>query len=165
MRSSKNKEIRITETIILITETGENLGDTSRKKAQYLAKEKNLDLVPVSENNGKTICKIMDSGKEEYIKQKKKKAGKKNITKEVKLHVATGEHDIKTKVKHMRKFLEKGMKVKVSLRFRGRENAHKNIGVDLLNDVYKMVSDIGEFDQPIKVDGNQATTRIKPIKK
>lgn len=112
--------------MVVIDESGENLGQLPNFKAQNLAKEKNLDLVEVDPNSRPPVCKIMDWGRHKYEEQQKlkdqKQKQKKIDNKEIRLTAKIGDHDIEYKAKRARKFFDQGHKVKVSMRLRGREN-------------------------------------------
>ena len=138
---------------------GEMLGVMSVKAAVELAEEEGLDLVEVSPNAEPPVCKILDYGKYKYEQQKKAAEARKNQktvdVKEVKIRPAIEDHDYKVKMKAARKFLENGDKVKVTMRFRGREMAHQDIGLDLLNRMIEELSDVGKVDLQPKMEGRQ----------
>lgn len=123
------------------------------------AEEEGLDLVEVSPNATPPVCKILDYGKYKYEQQKKAAEARKNQktvdVKEVKIRPGIEEHDYQVKLKNARKFLEKGDKVKVTMRFRGREMAHQDIGMDLLKRMIEEVSDVGKVDLQPKLEGRQ----------
>jgi translation initiation factor IF-3 len=123
-----------------------------------IAREAGLDLVEVSPGATPPVCRIMDFGKYKYEEQQKQKKAKKHQSnvnlKEIKFHVNTEEHDYQVKVNHIRRFLEKGHKVKASLRFRGRENEHCDLGFELINRVGKDCSDVGNPDSKPRLLGN-----------
>ena len=124
-----------------------------------LAEGVGLDLVEVSPNASPPVCKILDYGKYKYEQQKKaSEARKKQKTvdvKEVKIRPAIEEHDYQVKLRNARKFLENGDKVKVTMRFRGREMAHQQIGMDVLHRMIEDVSDVGKVDLQPKLEGRQ----------
>jgi len=151
-----------TQNIILILENGNNLGEISLQKAEEIANNENLDVVPVGKNGILSVCKLMNIGKHKYIQKKNKKYVKKQIKKEVKIRPCTEVHDILIKVNQIRKFISKGNFVKVSMRFRGRENAHKEIGVDVLKNILEQLKDIANEHKPINIDGNQSTMELRP---
>ena len=126
-----NDEIRDKE-VRVITENGEQLGIMPAKEALKKAEQKNLDLVKIAPNANPPVCKIMDYGKYRFEQSKREKEAKKNQriveTKEIRLSVNIDTHDFDTKVNHAIKFLQAGNKVKVSIRFRGREMAHAHLG-------------------------------------
>ena len=124
-----------------------------------LADESGLDLVEVSPNASPPVCKVLDYGKYKYEQQKKAaEARKKQKTvdvKEVKVRPGIEEHDYQVKMRNARKFLENGDKVKVTMRFRGREMAHQDIGMDLLKRMIEELSDVGKVDLHPKMEGRQ----------
>ncbi|GGO52779.1 bacterial translation initiation factor 3 (bIF-3) [Roseovarius pacificus] len=132
-----------------------------------MAEQAGLDLVEISPNATPPVCKIMDYGKYKYEQQKREaEARKKQKTievKEVKFRPNTDTHDYDVKMRNVLKFLEKGDKVKVTLRFRGREMAHQDLGRDLLNRVAEDVKDIGKVENMPKMEGRQMIMVIGPI--
>lgn len=138
---------------------GEMEGVMSVSDAVKLAEEAGLDLVEVSPNATPPVCKILDFGKYKYEQQKKaSEARKKQKTvdvKEVKIRPGIEEHDYQVKMRNARKFLENGDKVKVTMRFRGREMAHQHIGMDLLKRMVEELSDVGKVDLEPKMEGRQ----------
>ncbi|OYP39320.1 translation initiation factor IF-3, partial [Lachnotalea glycerini] len=151
-----NEQIRDKE-IRLIGEDGEQLGVMSAKDALKLAKEAELDLVKIAPTAKPPVCKIIDYGKYRYeLARKEKEAKKKQKTidiKEVRLSPNIDGNDLKTKVNAARKFIEKGDKVKVTLRFRGREMAHMNASRHILDDFAEQLSDIAVVEKPAKLEG------------
>jgi translation initiation factor IF-3 len=151
-----NEQIRDKE-IRLIGEDGEQLGVMSAKEALKLAKEAELDLVKIAPTAKPPVCKIIDYGKYRYeMARKEKEAKKKQKTidiKEVRLSPNIEENDLKTKVNAARKFIEKGDKVKVTLRFRGREMAHMHASKHILDDFAEQLSDIAVVEKPTKLEG------------
>lgn len=127
-----------------------------------------LDLVEISPNADPPVCKILDSGKYKYEQQKKKAAAKKNQKvieiKEIKLRPVTGENDYQVKLKKAHGFLEEGNKVKVTLRFRGREIAHKDLGEKMLKRFEADLLEIGKSEFPLKLDGKLLHLVIAPHK-
>lgn len=151
-----NEQIRDKEVRLIGTE-GEQLGIMSSKDAMKLAKEADLDLVKIAPNAQPPVCKIIDYGKYRYeLARKEKEAKKKQKTidvKEVRLSPNIDTNDLNTKVNQARKFLSKGDKVKVTLRFRGRELAHVNQSKVILDDFAKELEDIATIDKPAKFEG------------
>ncbi|PIU56212.1 MAG: translation initiation factor IF-3, partial [Deltaproteobacteria bacterium CG07_land_8_20_14_0_80_38_7] len=147
---------------------GEQLGVYITREALRLAEEEGLDLVEVSPMGRHPVCKIMDFGKFKYEQSKKRhEAKKKQIvikTKEIKMRLATDEHDIQTKLKHIKRFLEDGDKVKITLRFRGREMAHRELGQERLIRISKEVVNLGEVEQTPKLEGRMLSMIIVPAK-
>ena len=153
-----NENIRESE-IRLIDADGEMQGVMSVEAALALAEESGLDLVEVSPGAKPPVCKILDYGKYKYEQQKKaNEARKKQKTidvKEVKIRPGIEQHDYDVKMRNARKFLEKGDKVKVTMRFRGREMAHQNIGIDILKRMQEELSDVSKTDLEPKLEGRQ----------
>ena len=150
----------ITESEIrVIDQDGEMQGVMSPQAALELAEQAGLDLVEVSPNAKPPVCKILDYGKYKYEQQKKaNEARKKQKTvdvKEVKIRPTTEKHDYDVKMRNARRFLEAGNKVKVSMRFRGREMAHQQIGMDLMKRMEEELSDISKTDLAPKLEGRQ----------
>ena len=138
----------------------------SAREAQIIANGKNLDLVKISPNAKPPVCKIMDYGKYRFDKAKKEKEARKNQkvieTKEIRLSVNIDTHDFDTKVNHALKFLKSGNKVKVSIRFRGREMAHAHLGNGIMERFAEAVSELGTVDKPAKLDGRQILMFLSP---
>ena len=136
--------------------------------AMEIAYGEQLDLVEVSPNTEPPVCKIMDFGKYKYSKQKKDSLAKKKQktidTKEVKFRPGTGIHDYQVKLRNVCRFLEDGDQVKVTLRFRGREMAHQELGRDVLERVKDDVGDSGRLISTPKLEGRQMTMVIGPTK-
>ncbi|MBF9032038.1 translation initiation factor IF-3 [Rhodobacterales bacterium HKCCE3408] len=162
-----NDRIRAPE-IRLIGAEGENIGVVTPARGMELAEQAGLDLVEISPNATPPVCKIMDFGKFKYEQQKREsEARKKQKTievKEVKLRPGTDDHDFERKVNDAIKFLEKGDKVKVTLRFRGREMAHQNLGRDQLERIAERVEGIGKVENMPKMEGRQMVMMIGPAK-
>ena len=160
-----NGRIRAPE-IRLIGAEGENIGVVPPTRGMALAEEVGLDLVEISPNATPPVCKIMDFGKFKYETQKREsEARKKQKTievKEVKFRPNTDTHDYDVKMRNVFRFLESGDKVKVTLRFRGREMAHQNLGRDLLNRVAEDTKDIGRVENMPRVEGRQMVMMIGP---
>jgi translation initiation factor IF-3 len=162
-----NDRIRCPE-IRLIGAEGENLGVVTPERGLELAVQADLDLVEISPNAAPPVCKIMDFGKFKYEQQKRESEARKNQkvieVKEVKFRPNTDTHDYGVKMRNVVKFLEKGDKVKVTLRFRGREMAHQNLGRELLERVAEDVKEIGKVENMPKMEGRQMVMMIGPIK-
>ncbi len=162
-----NDEINAKE-LRVISETGEQLGILSSKEALELARRKNLDLAMISPNAKPPVCKIMDYGKFKYEQARKEKEAKKKQktinVKEIRLRPAIGDNDLRTKANQAIKFLQKGDKVKVELRFRGRELGHKDIGREVMISFIDMLSEFGEPAKPPKFEGNNMVAVIDPKK-
>lgn len=163
-----NGRIRAPE-IRLIGADGENVGVVHPAKAMTMAEEAGLDLVEISPNANPPVCKIMDFGKFKYEQQKREsEARKKQKTievKEVKFRPNTDTHDYDVKMRNVIKFLEKGDKVKVTLRFRGREMAHQNLGRELLERVAEDIQELGKVENMPKMEGRQMIMMIGPLSK
>lgn len=151
-----NEQIRDRE-VRLIGENGEQLGIMSSRDAYKMAQEAELDLVKIAPNAKPPVCKIIDYGKYRYEMARKEKDARKKQriieVKEVRLTPNIDTNDLNTKVSAARKFLEKGDKVKVSLRFRGREMAHMSKSRYILDDFAETLKDIAVIDKPSKVEG------------
>ncbi len=151
-----NEQIRDRE-IRLIGENGEQLGIMSARDAMKLAREANLDLVKIAPTAKPPVCKIIDYGKYRYeLSRKEKEARRKQKTtevKEIRLSPNIDTNDLNTKANQARKFLEKGDKVKVSLRFRGREMAHVASSKQILDDFFEKISDVAVVEKPAKMEG------------
>jgi translation initiation factor IF-3 len=133
-----------------------------------MATDAGLDLVEISPNASPPVCKIMDFGKYKYEQQKKEAEARKKQkiieVKEIKFRPNTDTHDYEIKMRSVKKFLENGDKVKVTLRFRGREMAHVELGQNLLERVVEDISELGKVDEIPKVEGRQMVMVINPIK-
>ncbi|MDF9866619.1 translation initiation factor IF-3 [Bacilli bacterium PM5-3] len=163
-----NENIRFKE-VLLIDDAGEQVGVVSNQEALDMAINKNLDLVCVAPKANPPVCKIIDYGKYRFEIQKKAKEAKKNQkvqdTKEVRLSPVIDKHDIDTKLKNARKFIEKGDKVKVSMRFRGRQMAHTDIGLSVMKQFLEGIEDIVVVEKQPKLEGNNLFMFIAPKKK
>ncbi len=152
-----------------IDDEGEQLGVLSLTDALALAAEKGLDLVEVSPNAVPPVCRIMDYGKFKYEQSKKAAEVKKKTTrveiKEVKMRPKTEEHDFLTKVKHARRFLEEGNKVKVTIMFRGREQSHPELGIRQIDKFVEAVKDIAQVEASPSRMGRFLHMVVAPIKK
>jgi translation initiation factor IF-3 len=136
----------------------------STRDARALAQKRGLDLVEISPNADPPVCRIMDFGKYRYDESRKQRMARKHqhhqSVKEIKFRSNVGEHDYMTKVNHIRSFLEKGHKVKVSLQFRGRENAHRELGFELVQRVLKECEDLGQVDQQPRLMGRTIVSML-----
>ncbi len=153
----------------VIDDEGGQLGVLDIDRALELAREQGLDLVEVSPQAEPPVCRIMDYGKYKYQQAKRSSEAKKKQVKfeikEVKMRPKTDEHDFLFKIKHARRFLDEGNKVKLTIMFRGRENAHPEQGMMQLNKAVEALKDIGQVEaQPSKM-GRFMTMMIGPIKK
>jgi len=163
-----NDRIRCPE-VRLIGAEGENVGVVSPERALELAENAGLDLVEISPNAEPPVCKIMDFGKYKYEQQKRESEARKKQKiieiKEIKFRPGTDTHDYDVKMRNVFKFLENGDKVKITLRFRGREMAHLNLGRELLERVAEDVQEMGKVENMPKMEGRQMTMMIGPISK
>jgi translation initiation factor IF-3 len=134
-----------------------------------LAEERGLDLIEVSPNASPPVCKIGDYGQMKYERKKREAAARKNQVqvqiKEVKVCPKMDDHDLNTKVRHARRFLEEGNKVKVTVRFRGRELAHRNIGQEQCLRVHAACEDLAVIESPPRMDGRQMFMIMAPDKR
>ncbi len=155
-----NEQIRDKE-IRLVGEGGQQLGIMSSREAMKLAEDAGLDLVKIAPTANPPVCKIVDYGKYKYEQlRREKEARKKQRTvelKEIRLSPNIDTNDLNTKISAARKFLSKGDKVKITLRFRGREMAHMNNSRHILDDIAESLSDIAVVDKPPKVEGRSMT--------
>lgn len=162
-----NEDIRDRE-VRLIDHNGDQLGVVSSKRAMELAIDRKMDLVKIAPNARPPVCKIMDYGKFKYEQSKKDKEAKKKqkttIIKEIRLSLKIETNDINTKAKNAIKFLDAGDNVKVSLRFRGREMGHINLGHEVIKKFVEMVSEYGVLDRPAKMEGRSLVAFLKPKK-
>lgn len=151
-----NEQIRVRE-VRLIDDLGEQKGIIPTIEALRMAKEKDLDLVEVSPNANPPVCKILDYGKYRFEQEKKLRESKKNQKvlklKEIRMQPKIGPGDLDTKAKHVQEFLEEGNKVKVTIRFRGRELAHTELGYDVLNEVLKRLTSAYVVEKQPAMDG------------
>ena len=163
-RTRVNQQIRLPE-ILLIDESGNKVGVTSTSEALQRAKDLGLDLVEVAPNLKPSVCKILDFGKYQYEQSKSStghshKRHKARDTKEIRLGLKIGEHDLNIKSKKVSQFLSKGNKVKITVKFKGRENAYPNLGKELINKFLNTITEEYTIDkEPIK-QGRQMTIFI-----
>ena len=160
-----NQRIRVPE-VRLIGPTGEQLGVVPTYEAQERARNAGYDLVEISPTARPPVCRIMDYGKFLYEQSKKDKQNRRNASstkvKEIQLHPSVGDNDYQVKLRHLKEFLADGHRVKVSLFFRGRENAHKELGFALMNRVLADVREIGIVEQAPKLLGKNILMVIMP---
>ena len=151
----------------VIASDGENLGILNLNEAINKAKNEGLDLIEIAPNAKPPVCKIMDMGKYKYDAQKKankaKKKQKKIELKEIKLRPVTEVHDYTFKIKNAQKFLAKGDKVKFTIRFKGRELQHSNLGNELMDKIKADMETIGRVELQPKFDGKQMIMVIQPL--
>lgn len=160
-----NEDIRDRE-VRVVTDGGEQLGIMSAKEALRKAEERNLDLVKISPNAKPPVCKIMDYGKYRFEQSKREKENRKNQRvieiKEIRLSLNIDTHDFETKVNHAHKFLKAGNKVKVSIRFRGREMAHSQIGEVSMKRFAEACEEFATVEKPAKLEGRQMLMFLAP---
>lgn len=160
-----NKQI-IASQVRVISSTGAQLGIISIREALNYAEDEGYDLVEVSPDAKPPVCKIIDYGKLKYKEQKSKKEAKKKQktieVKEIKMRPGIDTHDYQVKVKALKKFISGGNKVKVSMRFRGREMEHQNLGYDLLKKLTEEVSEYAKVEVPPKSEGKQIMIILVP---
>lgn len=163
-----NNQIRVPE-IRCIDENGEQMGIIPTRQALMRAHEAGLDLVEISATCKPPVCRIMDHGRFKYEQEKKKKEQKKKQSvvklKEVKFHVNVGDHDYQTKLRHAHDFLADGNRVKVSLMFRGRENAHRELGFELMQRIIADCTEQAVVEQAPRLMGRNIFMMLVPNKK
>ena len=151
----------------VIANNGNNLGILNTNDAIIIAKREGLDLIEISPNANPPVCKIMDMGKFKYDAQKKankaKKKQKKVELKEIKLRPVTEIHDYSFKIKNAQKFLSKGDKVKFTIKFKGRELQHSNLGHELMDKIKTDIEKLGKVELQPKFEGKQMIMVIQPI--
>jgi translation initiation factor IF-3 len=161
-----NRDIRGVREVQLIDDTGQNRGVMPFFDALKVAEEAGLDLVEISPNATPPVCKILDYGKFRFLEQKKAaEARKKQKTvevKEIKLRPGIDDHDYEVKMKAMKGFFEEGNKVKITLRFRGREMAHQSLGLKVLDRVKSDVGDIAKVEMEPNFEGRQVVMVLAP---
>nr|WP_286906637.1 translation initiation factor IF-3 [Roseovarius sp.] len=150
----------------LIGADGENVGVVTPTRAMEMAEEAGLDLVEISPNANPPVCKIMDFGKYKYEQQKRESEARKKQkvieVKEIKFRPNTDTHDYEVKMRSVMKFLENGDKVKITMRFRGREMAHQDLGRQLLQRVSGDIEGVGKVENMPKMEGRQMIMIIAP---
>ncbi len=155
--------------VLVIDDIGNKLGPIPLSEAVKMAKSKGMDLLLVSNNPKNPVTKILDYGKHKYDLKKQNKENKKKQTvilnREMRLRTGTGDHDIAFKVKKVRKFLEEGSRVKISLKFRGREVTHVELGHNMLKKFYNQISDIADIEKPAKLSNLFLDMYVAPKKK
>lgn len=161
-----NEQIRARQ-VRLIGEEGEQIGVVAIAEALRMAEEAGLDLVEISPNAEPPVCKILDYGKYKYEQQKKAAEARKKQkvieVKELKFRPNIDEHDYQVKVKAARRFLEAGDKVKITLRFRGREMAHLDLGMNVMKRVKEELLDLAKVEMEARVEGRQAIMVLMPL--
>ena len=160
-----NEEIRDKE-LRVVAADGELIGIMSAAEALKIAEERNLDLVKIAPQAKPPVCKIMDYGKYRFEQTKREKEARKNQRiieiKEIRLSLNIDTHDFETKVNHARRFLEAGNKVKVSIRFRGREMAHPENGLSTMKDFADACAEFSSVEKPAKLEGRSMLMFLAP---
>ena len=161
-----NERIRAID-VQVIGSDGNNLGILPLNKAIEHAKQEGLDLIEISPNANPPVCKIMDMGKYKYDLQKKANVAKKKqktvALKEIKLRPGTDTHDYNFKIKNAKKFIIKGDKVKFTVKFKGREMQHTDLGRELMNKIIEETKDVAKIESRPKFEGRQMVMIIQPI--
>lgn len=169
--SNKAQEVQINEEIRdkevrVVTDDSEQLGIMSAKDAFRIATEKNLDLVKIAPQAKPPVCKIMDYGKYRFEQSKREKEARKNQKvvdiKEIRLSLKIDTHDFETKANQAMKFLKAGNKVKVSIRFRGREMAHPENGLTTMQEFAETCAEFGQVEKAAKLEGRQMLMFLSP---
>ena len=168
--ANKAPQIRVNDRIRapkvrVVTAKGDQLGVMATRDALAKAKEIGLDLVEVAPNADPPVCRLIDYGKFKYMQAKLQKNNKSKVTKmkEVKLRVGTDVNDYNVKMARTEQFLDHGHKVRFQLRFRNRENAHRELGLDVMAKVVEDMKTMGQVDQPAKLAGNTVTMVLAPL--
>ncbi len=160
-----NEQIRDKE-VRLIDENGEQMGIVQTRVALSIADERGLDLVKIAPTAQPPVCKIMDYGKYRFDQSKREKEQRRNQTviemKEVQLSATIDTHDMEVKAKACTRFLKDGNKVKVSIRFRGRQIAHGDIGLNVMNTFYELVKEYAVIERPAKQEGRNMYMFLAP---
>jgi translation initiation factor IF-3 len=160
-----NEEIGVMR-VRLVDERGNMVGVVGRAEALQMAATAGLDLVEIAPNADPPVCKILDYGKFKYEEQKKKNEARKKQkiieVKEIKLRPSIDDHDYQVKMRSMNKFIEEGDKVKVTMRFRGRELAHQDLGMNVLMRVRDDLEGIAKVEQMPRMEGRQMTMVVAP---
>jgi translation initiation factor IF-3 len=161
-----NERIRAIDVQVIGSDCG-NLGSMPLNKAIETAKQEGLDLIEISPNANPPVCKIMDMGKYKYDLQKKANVAKKKqkivALKEIKLRPGTDTHDYNFKIKNAKKFITKGDKVKFTVKFKGREMQHTELGKELMNKIIEETREIAKVESRPKFEGRQMVMIIQPI--
>lgn len=163
-----NERIRVPR-VLVVDEEGQKLGEFLTEDALALARERSLDLVEVAPMARPPVCRITDFGKMKYEKKKREAQARKNQAvvevKEIKLRPKTDDHDMDVKERSIRRFLDEGDKVKITVRFRGREIAHRDIGEEQCKNMAERLQDVAVIEQPPRMDGRQMVMLLAPGKK
>ncbi len=150
----------------MVTQDGEQLGVMPLPQALDVARQRELDLVEVAPEAAPPVCRIMDFGKYKYMQARRQKEARKKqtviVVKEVKMGPKTEKHDFDFKLKHVRRFLEEGNKAKVTVRFKGREMAHTELGWKMLNKMTAAVADIAMVENHPRMEGRMLSMLLSP---
>jgi translation initiation factor IF-3 len=155
-----NEQIRISP--VLVVKDGQKLGTMPNFEALRLARDEGLDLVEISPTARPPVCSIMDYGKFKFDQSKKKKENKgaAQKEKEVSFRYIIGDHDLETKVNQIKGWLEEGERVKITVKFKGRENAHKDEGMTVINKCLELLKDVANVEKKPTFEGSQIITRL-----
>jgi translation initiation factor IF-3 len=163
-----NRRIRVPR-VLVIDEAGNRLGEFLTEDAVRLAEERGLDLIEVAPQARPPVCKISDFGKMKYEKKKREQEAKRNqvqvTLKEIKLRPKTDEHDLQVKLRAARSFLEEGNKVKFTVRFRGRELAHRDIGAQQCQGIAEALKELSAIETPPRMEARQMFMVLAPTKR
>jgi len=150
----------------VVDDEGEQLGILDLERAIQAAKDRGLDLVEVAPNATPPVCRLMDFGKYKYLQKKKSQEAKKKqqtiTVKEVKLRPQTDQHDLETKIRHIKRFINEGDKVRLNVFFRGREMAHPELGEKLLDRVFDALKEEAKIEAPPQMEGRRMIAVIVP---
>ena len=160
-----NDRIRAREVRVIIGSTGQQLGILKTDEAVRRAKSYGMDLIEVAPTANPPVCRIADFGKFKYELTKKEKENRHSASKvkEIKFRVKIGAHDYETKLRHAEEFIEKGNKLKIVLQFRGRENAHKDLGMAMMDKIIKDLETMAHVDMPPKLVGRAVGMTMSPL--
>lgn len=161
-----NERIRFSP-VRVVSATGEMLGEMETAVALKIAQDEGLDLVEVSPDARPPVCRIMNYGKVLYERQKKSGGSKTHKTqlKQLRLKAKTGQHDIDVRIRQAREFLSRKDKVKINVIYKGRENAHHERGIEMLQEIVKVLADVATVEQPPRMEsGKQASVLLTPLK-
>lgn len=160
-----NEQIR-DRSVRVVSDDGQQLGLMTAREAMEIAEQKGLDLVKISPNANPPVCKIMDYGKFRFEQAKKQREARKNQKvielKEMRLSATIDKHDLEVKAKSVNKFLQSGDKVKVSIRFRGRQMAHTENGMQVMNEFFAMVQENASVEKQAKIEGRNMFMILAP---
>jgi len=166
-RGPRSNNRIMSQEVQVISSDGKNLGILNTQEAINMAKNEGLDLIEIAQNAKPPVCKIMDMGKYKYDLQKKANQAKKKqkivSLKEIKLRPGTEIHDYNFKIKNAKKFISKGDKVKFTVKFKGREMQHTELGKELMNKIIEETKDIAKVESQPKFEGKQMVMIIQPI--